>query len=97
MQREDVLNSLQNLMRAAENSYVDGQPLHCHSSKKGQSIFHVVSHEEFENLSDAAILKILRLQHIVVHGQPHKAINTAQAARMLGGHAGRRIDIQGAG
>lgn len=70
-------------------------PLHCHPTKQAQSVFHVISHKEFDSLPDKAVQDIFRRQHIVVYDQPHKELRFGEALRTLGGGLDRKIELQG--
>lgn len=90
------MESIELLAKAVKDSYRDGMPLHVHPTAKAESVFHIVTKDEFEELSDREVQNILRRRHLVIHERPsRKTITFKQALMTLGGGIKRAVDIQG--
>ena len=70
---------LKSLFARIEASYENGLPLHVNESPTRQSVFKIISEDEFLKMNHSEVQEILRKQHIVLTGMQHKPQSFEQA------------------
>jgi hypothetical protein len=92
---------LRNVQRLVEQNYVNGRPRHHLPSARrkvfepGASVFYIVDHGEFIQMSDEEIQLIARRRHIVVRNVPQRKFNWNLETLSEFGDVGQLREIQG--
>lgn len=73
------MKTLQSLITQLEASYEEGQPLHVKGTPTRESVFKIMSEDEFSKMNQSDVQELLRKQHIVVTGMQQKDQSFEQA------------------